>query len=333
MQQKYYVTGMDCAGCEISLEGELKAHPKIKKINASLKDRTAIIEFKSKELPSEEDLNSYLKNTGYRLHIDKTQAYTDKKKFNWPEFIKAFFITSIIVGIFLLIQATGIEALENHRSVNLVSVFLIGVVASISSCSAVVSGIVLTLSSFYSKTGMTKPVVIFHISRLVAFFLLGGVIGSFGSLLTVTPAASAIINIVVAVVMIVVAIDMLNLPINLSFLHLHPTKDVSKRIMNRFNFGAWGAPIILGAITFILPCGFTQSTQIVALSSGNFIDGAMIMLVFALGTLPVLALVSALSVKFGHSLRSGLFYKVAGLLIFIFSLYYFYLGLTNTPII
>jgi sulfite exporter TauE/SafE len=37
-------------------------------------------------------------------------------------------------------------------------------------------------------------------------------------------------------------------------------------------------PIIIGIGTFFLPCGFTQSMQIAALSSNSFLTGGLIML-------------------------------------------------------
>ena len=51
-------------------------------------------------------------------------------------------------------------------------------------------------------------------------------------------------------------------------------------------------PFLVGVATFFLPCGFTQSMQIYTLSTGNFITGAMTMFSFAMGTFPMLALVS-----------------------------------------
>ena len=62
--------------------------------------------------------------------------------------------------------------------------------------------------------------------------------------------------------------------------------------------------MMLGALTFFLPCGFTQSMQLLALSSGGFLSGGMIMLVFALGTLPALLGISVMSsVLEGRSAR------------------------------
>jgi hypothetical protein len=56
-----------------------------------------------------------------------------------------------------------------------------------------------------------------------------------------------------------------------------------------------GGAFTLGALTFFLPCGFTQALQLYVLGKGSFTTGALTMLVFALGTLPALLSLSALS--------------------------------------
>ncbi|MBP6911491.1 sulfite exporter TauE/SafE family protein [Patescibacteria group bacterium] len=48
----------------------------------------------------------------------------------------------------------------------------------------------------------------------------------------------------------------------------------------------------MGIGTFFLPCGFTQSMQVYTLSTGSFLAGGLTMLSFALGTLPMLLLLS-----------------------------------------
>jgi len=65
-----------------------------------------------------------------------------------------------------------------------------------------------------------------------------------------------------------------------------------------------GAAFVLGAATFFLPCGFTQALQLYALSQASFAVGALTMLAFALGTLPALLSLSAIS-----SLARGGFQK------------------------
>lgn len=55
--------------------------------------------------------------------------------------------------------------------------------------------------------------------------------------------------------------------------------------------------------------------QIVALSSGSFVTGSLIMLAFALGTFPVLALLSFGSASLAQSKYAPLFFKTAGVVV------------------
>lgn len=76
------------------------------------------------------------------------------------------------------------------------------------------------------------------------------------------------------------------------------------------------AQFLIGKVeTFFLPCGFTQSMQIVALSSGSFVSGMFIMLAFALGTLPMLALLSFGSASTIVIKYAPLFFKSAGVVV------------------
>jgi sulfite exporter TauE/SafE len=61
--------------------------------------------------------------------------------------------------------------------------------------------------------------------------------------------------------------------------------------------------------------------QIYTLTTGNFLAGALIMFTFALGTFPVLALLSFSSLSFHKKARSGVFFKSAGLVVIFFGLF------------
>lgn len=74
-------------------------------------------------------------------------------------------------------------------------------------------------------------------------------------------------------------------------------------------------PIFIGFGTFFLPCGFTQSMQIAALSSSSIISGGLIMTAFALGTFPVLALLSFGVEGFSRSKHAPLFFASAGVVV------------------
>lgn len=56
-----------------------------------------------------------------------------------------------------------------------------------------------------------------------------------------------------------------------------------------------GGTLVAGALTFFLPCGFTQAMQLYAITTGNFASGALVMFLFALGTMPGLLGIGAIT--------------------------------------
>ena len=61
--------------------------------------------------------------------------------------------------------------------------------------------------------------------------------------------------------------------------------------------------------------------QIYTLTTGNFLKGGLTMLSFALGTLPVLALLSFSSLGIQKKTQSGVFFKTAGLIVLFFAIF------------
>jgi len=99
-------------------------------------------------------------------------------------------------------------------------------------------------------------------------------------------------------------------------------KFMTRLIANESNFKGRYMPFLMGAFTFFLPCGFTITAQGLALISGSAIQGGLIMLLFALGTLPMLLFIGLSSVKFSQKPHlSNRFLKVAGILVLFFALY------------
>ena len=99
-------------------------------------------------------------------------------------------------------------------------------------------------------------------------------------------------------------------------------KFITRRIADENKFQGKYAPFIMGVLTFFLPCGFTITAQGLALISGGAIQGALIMLFFALGTLPALLTIGLSAVKFSQKPHlANKFLKVAGVLVLFFALF------------
>ena len=309
---------MHCKSCIALTEGELMDLPEVTHAESSLKNHTVDVtgEFGAR---TPEQIALYLteplKRHGYALHLERQKHHV-----RWADFTYAIPVAAVFVALFIVLQTLGIVNLAGSGQMTYTTAFVIGLIASVSTCMAVVGGLVLSMSASYAKEGEgISPQILFHVGRLVSFFVFGGVIGTLGSFFQLGGTGTFVLTFVVAIVLLILGLNLLDVfPWTKKLLPTLPSS-LSKRVTGLKGINTF-MPFLIGAATFILPCGFTQSMQLYTLTTGSFIAGGLTMLVFALGTLPVLALLSfgSLSIK---KMQTGVFYKTAGLVVIFFGLF------------
>ena len=315
----FHVHGMHCASCVMVIEEILKEIEGVKNVRANLRTRTVEITGEWEKTSDEvaEFLTSFVKKNGYTLSLEK-----EKKEKKWNEFLYAFPIAITFIIGFIFLQKIGLVNLITGGEVNYGTAFLIGLIASVSTCLAVVGGLALSLSANYAKGGNGwKPQLLFHGGRLIGFFVLGGLVGILGGSFHMGQTGSTILGALVALVMLVLGINLLDVFHGIKRFQFTMPKAIGKRIMKERTVVNGITPFVIGAVTFFLPCGFTQSMQLYALSTGDFVRGACIMLVFALGTLPVLSALSFSSVNIKDKSWNGIFFKTAGIVVIALALF------------
>jgi sulfite exporter TauE/SafE len=187
---------------------------------------------------------------------------------------------------------------------------------------AVVGGLLLSMSATFAREGdRVRPQVLFHAGRVVSFFVLGGIIGAIGTAFQLGSIGTLVLGLIIGLVMLVLGINLLNVFHWSKRLQPSMPKFLARRALNVSKLNHTLTPALVGIATFFLPCGFTQSMQIYTLSTGSFLAGGLTMLAFALGTLPVLALVSFSSFSVRNSAKSGVFFKSAGLVVILFAFF------------
>ncbi|MFA5773550.1 MAG: sulfite exporter TauE/SafE family protein [Candidatus Paceibacterota bacterium] len=331
MLKKYtlHVTGTHCPSCKILLEDILSEQDFVKNGKVNLKREIVEIETDTEKSAEEvvNILNDKIKTNGYFLSVDKMMKEKESDDIIW----KAIPIGLGFLILFFLLQKSGILNLGIGSQTTPATSFIIGIIASLSSCLAIVGGLVLSLSAKVvqdDNKSTKKPFILFHAGRLFGFAILGGILGLIGEAIGINFLFSAILGLLASTVMILLGFNLLGifkknkitLPSNIfSF-------------FRRVEHATW-APILIGLGTFFLPCGFTQSMQISALSSGSFVSGFLIMFSFALGTLPVLALLSFGSFSFAHSKHAPLFFKSAGVVVVGLGIFALLAGLAGVGII
>jgi sulfite exporter TauE/SafE len=187
---------------------------------------------------------------------------------------------------------------------------------------AVVGGLVLSMSATFAKEGdRVRPQILFHVGRIVSFFVLGSAIGAVGSTFRLGSLTAMILNLAIGVIMLILGINLLDVFDWTKKLQPSMPKFLSRRALDIHRLNHAAAPLLIGIATFFLPCGFTQSMQLYTLTTGSFLTGGLTMLAFALGTFPILALISFSSFSVEKSSRKGIFFKTAGLIVILFALF------------
>ncbi|TSC94231.1 MAG: Uncharacterized protein CEN87_582, partial [Parcubacteria group bacterium Licking1014_1] len=322
--------GMHCASCEILIEKKILELDGVKSVESAANKGQVVIEYE-KETPTPQKLNKMFREENYTFFEKSSEELkTVKSQNKTSATLVAFNIAIFIIVAFLFLNKLGLSGILNVGSKSsLFAFFGLGLLAGISSCAALVGGMVLSISkqwqSIYSDKNTTyeklQPHLLFNAGRLISYAFFGAILGIVGSRLQISFQFTSFLVIAVSFLMLALGLQMLGVK---TFRKLQFTlpKSATRYIADENNFQGKYMPSLMGAATFFLPCGFTITAQGLALLSGSWLQGSLIMFFFALGTVPMLLFIGLSSVKFSSKPHlAERFSKVAGFLVLFFALF------------
>jgi len=168
-----------------------------------------------------------------------------------------------------------------------------------------------------NKSDKYIHVGVFIFFKLLAYTLLGFVLGLIGSSFIVAPKVQSVFQFLVGLFLLATAGRLLNVHPIFRYFVIQPPTFIYRFAKKHSETESFFAPAFLGLLTVLLPCGITQAMMLVAIASGSPMVGAGIMLAFVLGTSPVFFLLGAVSVEL---LKKKAFVIVAATIIFILGL-------------
>jgi uncharacterized protein len=301
------VAGMTCRSCEVRIERQVGRLPGVLRVSAS--STRGRVEIESSAPISRAAIAEAIQWAGYEIG---TTPWLERDPSVW---ITAAAGVALIAGLVLIAQATGIAELANRTGDlaqgGLLVALLLGLAAGISTCMALVGGLVLALSASFQarraraglpeqgRAAQMRPALVFMGGRIVGYAAFGALLGAVGASLTMPPAMTAALMIAAAVVMTLIGARLTGLSPRVAT--WSPTLPPSlARSLGLADTDAGGYSDVravgLGALTFFMPCGFTQAVQIYALSTGSPATAAMLMAAFAIGTAPGLLVLAGLPV-------------------------------------
>lgn len=302
------VEGMFCENCEKRITEKLSAIGGVRSCTASFSASKVTVICDSA--------------VSRKTLVDAITALGYSEKTGSQRTVQIVSILLIILAVYLILNHLGLLNIFNifptiEDTIELPFLFVIGLLTSVH-CIAMCGGINLTqsVSAAQKQKKTLKTNLLYNLGRVISYTVIGGIAGAVGSVLSLGGSLKGIVAIAAGVLMLLMALRMLGIFKSLRKLRLPIPKKLAvgcaKLIRGRSSY-------FIGLINGLMPCGPLQSMQIYALSTGSFLMGALSMLLFSLGTVPLMFGFGFLSGKLNAKYTKHML-TVSAVLIFVMGL-------------
>lgn len=294
-----YVDGMVCNNCENRIKTGLLKEQGIIKVSANFRVSRVEVTYESDNTNNKE-IMKIIEKLGYKV-ISKPKT---SLKTTIPLIILLF------ATFYLINKTVGFNFIpEITDTMGYGLIFVVGLLTSIH-CIAMCGGVALSQSiGIDQKVNKFKPSVLYNVGRVISYTVIGGIVGGLGAVITPSGQFKGVVAILAGAFMLLLGLRLLNVFAFPSWVKIHipKIKLKGKRL---------SSPFFIGLLNGFMPCGPLQTMQLYALGTGSVTGGALSMLFFSLGTVPLMIgfgiITSLISGNFSRQLM-----KVSGILVIV----------------
>ena len=321
MRVRLPITGMTCGACERRVSTALVGVAGVESATVSSRSGTATLTVVG-EVPWAE-LAEAVEYAGYA--VGRSPWFTRDAR-TWRTALVAAGLVGVAAWLLFVVGVGDVGSrLGDPGSGGLALVFLLGLTAGVSTCMALVGGLVLAVSANREEAGVTsglarwRPHLAFHAGRVAGFFVLGAALGALGARFSLPDQLQALFIVVIGVAMALLGLRLTGLSPRMAGWSLALPESWSRSVSaDPSKPYSDVRAAALGAATFILPCGFTQIVQLYAMTTGSALQAGTVMAVFAIGTMPGLLALAGLPM-FASGERRTKVLAVVGVALMVFA--------------
>ncbi len=273
------IKGMQCTGCEQSIEDAILILPGIVKVKADYVKKTARIEF-DEQMVTEQDFQLAIEKKGYDIENQQ------EKKKSYLLHTVIFIILLIAVGGTALWGKSLMPELipQLNAQMSHVMLFSIGFLTGFH-CIGMCGSFVISYSSrVTTKTDAFLSHLAYGIGKTISYSAIGAGFGLLGAAITITSHMRGIAALFASIFLLIYGLKMLDLIPSLRSFTIRLPKAFTKEVNS--NIKTQRSPLVIGLLTgFLLGCGPLQAMYIMAAGTGSPQEGASLLLFFGLGTL------------------------------------------------
>lgn len=317
IKKKIQTKGMTCSNCERVIAKQILGLEGVKSVDVDYVAEKTGVEFDDSVVDVDE-IKKAIEEKGYIC--DSTSGATkEKKKTNWLSWI--FLAAGFILVIYFAWQIYGsVKLPQISQNMGYGLLFVVGLLTGFH-CVGMCGGFVVSYTAKGVKEGK-KPYQMhlsYGIGKLISYTTIGAAFGLLGSIIAFTPAIRGWAGILAGLFLIIFGLKMLNI-----FPALRKFRLTMPQFLNRFirkeKTAHYNNPLMIGLLNgLMIACGPLQAIYVMAAGTGSMIEGAKLLFVFALGTLPVMLgfgyLASVISKRMTHKIlkASGVIVIILGL--------------------
>ncbi len=220
-------------------------------------------------------------------------------------------------------------------TVNLITIMTIAFLGSFGHCVGMCGGIVVAYSSIKlgdkpSKAYQVAAHLLYSLGRVTTYTTLGAIFGYIGGVVTFNNIANGILLLIAGVVMIFAGLSLLGkikflTVIEHSFSSSSWYKRSFKKILSSKSLFSF---YLLGMLNGLLPCGFVYFFAIAAASTANPFDGALVMFIFGISTIPAMFGLGFLTSLASSSNFRNMMMSLSSIAVIIYGIFTLYNGYT-----
>ncbi len=281
---------MTCVNCQKKIKKRLEQTAGIARADVRFDTGKACVTF-DWALVSERDIRRIIRESGYEVGGDE----------NRPRMIRAAGLLVLIAALSLLFAQAGRMGFFDRfplaqEGMGYPLLFMIGLLTSVH-CVAMCGGICLTQTMGRARSPLL-PGALYNLGRVISYTVIGGIVGAIGGVVQPSGAFRGAIQLIAGAFMLIMGLSMLGLFPWLNRLVPRMPAVFTRKI--EAGKARAGGPFVVGLLNGLMPCGPLQAMQLFALSTGSAAKGALSLLIFSLGTVPLMLGLGTLAAMLGR---------------------------------
>jgi len=330
---KLNVEGMQCGGCETIIENALDLLDGIEQVSANYPTGSVEIRFDEDKTDLTE-IQKTIEESGYSVVSQEQMSDSSQQPHGRPMWLKLLLaLIAVIATIAIMIAARKLSHhftlpdLNSHISDGMV--FLIGLITGLH-CIGMCGGFVLSYTARDAEAGRPSWLshLLYGIGKTLSYAMFGALFGLLGSIISITPFMQGITKLVAGGFLILFGMNMLNIFAVLKYVRIKQPKSMAQFAFEQKKRSR--SPFLIGFFTgFLIGCGPLQAIYVMAAGSSDPLEGAKILTLFGLGTLPALFSFGYITRLFSAA-ATHRFFQLSGVILIFIGVMMFNKGMMQT---